>query len=386
MSTHPLPTPFARRLRVVTLVIGAFSLAACGQSADDGADPPSTEEPSTQDEVATEPATPDDDDDDADDGTGDGAGGETDVDSVAFTDCEADRYTVGYPEDWTTNSGDGLLGPCEIFHPGDIDEPERPRDRDLHHAVSMYIDQVDLADRDPSDSRNEILEERETTVDGRSALVVEYRSTGDALTPEGERSYTWSIDLDGEMLVATTSSVGETDYERDKRILDRMVTDELAIDDGTAAGAAPIGGPATTERSTQEPDGWPLTVTDVRLGAHGSFDRITFEIAGDGEAGWLIEYEDEPRSQGRGDPVEVEGDAALRVALRGMAYPTDAPEPPYDGPERITPDRLDAIVEVVEDVLYEGYHDFFVGLDAERPYRVERLTEPQRVVIDIETG
>lgn len=224
-----------------------------------------------------------------------------------------------------------------------------------------------------------------TATRGRSALAIESRSTGGALIPEGERSYTWTIDLDGEILVATTSSVGDTDYEHDKRILDRMVTEQLAVHDGTSGAAAPIGGPATTERSTQEPDGGPLTVTDVRVGMHGSFDRITFEIAGDGDAGWLIEYEDDPRSQGRGNPVEIDGDAVLRVALRGMAYPTAAPAEPYDGPERIQPERTTAIIEVVDDVLYEGDHDFFVGLDAERPYRLERLTDPQRIVIDIET-
>ena len=126
-------------------------------------------------------------------------------------------------------------------------------------------------------------------------------------------------------------------------------------------------------------------MTDVRVGHHGSFDRITFASGVTGQAGWLVEYQDDPRSQGRGDPVEVAGDAVLRVALRGMAYPMDAPEEPYDGPERLQPDQTTAIVEVVQDVLYEGYQDFFIGLDAERAYRLERLTDPQRIVIDIET-
>lgn len=149
--------------------------------------------------------------------------------------------------------------------------------------------------------------------------------------------------------------------------------------------ASPVAGPATTEASTREPDGGRLVVSDVEVGAHDSFDRVVFELAGPGEAGWLIEYEDDPRSQGRGDEVEVAGDAVLRVALRHIAYPADAPAEPYDGPERIQPERAGAVVEVLQDVLYEGYQDFFVGLDAQRPYRVQRLTDPQRVVVDIET-
>jgi len=380
---HPLPALLTRPLRVVAVVLTALLLAACGQSTDE-----TTTEPATPDDDTDDGADGDDTDDGADgDGTDDDTGDEVDVDAMAFTDCETDRYTVGHPEDWNTNSDQGLLGPCRIFHPNQIDEPQRARDRDLHYAVSMYIDEVDFDDRDPSENQSEILEERETTVDGRSALRVEYRSTGEALTPQGERSTTWTIDLDGQILVATTSSVGDTDYDRDKRILDRMVTEELAVHAGTADQAAPIGGPATTQRSTQEPepDGT-LWVADVRVGHHGTFDRITFEIGGDGQAGWLIEYEDDPRSQGRGDPVEIAGDAVLRVALRGMPYPTAPGVPPYEGPERIQPERTEAIVEVVEDVLYEGYYDFFVGLDARRPYRLERLDDPQRIVIDFELG
>ena len=321
----------------------------------------------------------------SDDGMEDDSGDQLDVSAMTFADGEADRYTVAYPQGWNTNREDGLLGPCELFHPGQVDVPEQPRDRDLGYAVSMYVDAVDFDELDRSDHPNETLEQRTTSVDGRPAVVIEYRSTGQTLLQEGERSTTWTIDLDGEILVATTSTVGDTDYERDQRLLERMVTEEVQIHEADVEVAAPIGGPATTARSTQNPDGGPLTVTDVRVGHRGSFDRITFEIGGLGQAGWLIEDEDDPRSQKRGDPVEVAGDAVLRVALRGMAYPTDAPEEPYGGPERLQPERTTAIVEVVQDVLHEGYQDVFIRLDAERAYRLERLTDPQRIVIDIET-
>lgn len=397
---NALTMPTARPLRLAALLVAALLLAACG----------------SPDEPATEPGTPDDgvdegtDDDPADDGTDDGTDGdgtdddgtdgddtdgetdedgtddgETDVGALSFADCEADRYTVGYPEDWNTNRTDGALGACEIFHPGAIDVPDRPRDRDLHYAVSMYIDQVDLDDLDPGEAQGEVLEERETTVDGRRAVVVEYRSDGQGLVPEGERSTTWTIDLDGEILVATTSTVGQTDYGRDQRILERMVTQELTLHDDTIAQAAPIDGPATTQRSTQEPQpdpDTPMWVETVRVGHHGTFDRVTFELGGGGTPGWLIEYEDDPRSQGRGDPVDIAGDAVMRVSLRGIPYPSVPGVPPYEGPEQLQPERTEAIVEVIEDVLYEGYYDFFVGLDAERPYRLELLEDPTRVVID----
>lgn len=371
-SAHrsPVRAPLA-----ATAAFAALLLSACGPQPDDGtATPPIDSQPSPEDSQPS-PGEPDD-------RTAPDAASDHGVDAMVFTECEAERYTVGHPVEWNTNADDGLLGPCEIFHPSDIDVPERPRDIDLHYAAVMDVDEVDFDERLAADNQNEVIDERETTIEGRRAHVIEYRSTGQALTPEGESSYTWTIDLDGQILVATTSSVGGTDYERDKQVIDRMVTEELTIHDE----ASPVAGPATTEQSTAEPDGWPLAVTDVRVGTHDSFDRLVFEIAGDGDAGWLVEYVDDPRSQGSGHPVDVDGDAVLRVALRGIAYPDDAPEEPDDGPERIQPEGTGAIVEVLQDVLYEGYQDVFVGLDAERPYRVERLTDPQRVVIDLETG
>lgn len=398
--TLRMPPP--RVLRVVAVALTAVLLAACGapdepaapdDGVDEGTDDGSDVDDATGSDGTGDDGTGSDDQDtgepgqDADEDGSDGGGEtgeETDVGAMGFTDCEADRYTVGYPEGWNTNSDDGLLERCRIFHPGAIDVPEQPRDRDLHYAVSMFVDAVDFDDLDPRETRDEILELQEATVDGRAATVVEYRSTGETLTPEGERTTTWTIDLDGEILVATTSSVGETDYARDRRILERMITDELTIHDEVLGQAPPIDGPATTQRSVQEPDAeGPLRVSDVRVGHHGSFDRVTFEIDGDGDAGWLIEYDDDPRSQGRGDPVDIDGEAVLRVAVRGIAYPAAAGAPAYDGPARIQPERTEAVVEIVEDVLFEGYYDFFVGLDAERPYRVERLDDPQRLVLDI---
>lgn len=215
----------------VTAVLAALLLAACGPQPDAGlTTPPIDGQPAPEDGQPS----PDETGDDTGGGTApDEAPDQDDGTAMAFTECEADRYTVGHPEAWNTNSDDGLLGPCQVFHPGDIDVPERPRDIDLHYAALLYVDEVDFGERLEADNPNEVIEHRETTVDGHRATVTEYRSTGQALTPEGEHSYTWAIDLDGQLLVVTTSSVGETDYQRDKQVIDRMVTEELTIHDDT---------------------------------------------------------------------------------------------------------------------------------------------------------
>ena len=152
-----------------------------------------------------------------------------DVAELAFTDCDADRFTIGYPAAWNTNEPDDLTDACRVFHPGGIETPDQPQDRPLHWAVSVYIDAVEYERATEGDGPNEEISSEELTVDGRRAHVREYRSTGDALVPEGERAYRYVVDLDGEILVAVTYSVGETDYERDKAAIDRMVTEELSI-------------------------------------------------------------------------------------------------------------------------------------------------------------
>ncbi|MBA0124358.1 hypothetical protein H0B56_02250 [Haloechinothrix sp. YIM 98757] len=130
-----------------------------------------------------------------------------------------------------------------------------------------------------------------------------------------------------------------------------------------------------------------IVVTDVRMGSHDGFDRLVFDIGGDGEAGWDLAYTDDPRTQGKGEKVEVAGDAVLAASIRNVAMPTDeesVPEgvEPWDGPERLEGPEGGHIVEVVDDTVFEGRHLFHVGLEGEVPFTVQRLEDPQRVVID----
>lgn len=227
-----------RRSVLPLSLAAALVLAACGTDVDVepettlDASPTATATVTETETVTAEPTTPATTPTTPGDGTPtDGATspGDDDVASIAFTDCGADRYTVGYPADWNTNEPDDLTDECRIFHPGEIETADQPRGRDLHWAVSIYIDAVEYEDVRDADGPDDEIDRRELTVDGRDAFVRETRSSGEALMPEGERRYAYTIDLEGEILVAVTYSIGDSDYERDKAILDRMVTEELAI-------------------------------------------------------------------------------------------------------------------------------------------------------------
>lgn len=146
--------------------------------------------------------------------------------------------------------------------------------------------------------------------------------------------------------------------------------------------------PLTDERALEtrieEGAGGLLTVTDVRIGAHEGFDRIVLELAGDGTAGWHVGYVDEPVTQGQGAPVDIDGEAFLEIIVRGVALPPDAPEhDPWAG-ERLAGPEGAALLELVDDTIYEGQHVFHVGLPEEAPFGVVRLADPQRIVVEID--
>ena len=124
-------------------------------------------------------------------------------------------------------------------------------------------------------------------------------------------------------------------------------------------------------------------VTGVRTARHDGYDRVVFDLDGGGTAGWYVSYTDDPRADGSGDPVPVEGQVFLQVVLRGMGYPG------FDGIPEIdlgaTPGAgTRGVTEVVPAGVFEGDQLAFIGLTGgRRPFRVFGLTDPVRVVVDV---
>ncbi|MGY1828731.1 MULTISPECIES: AMIN-like domain-containing (lipo)protein [unclassified Blastococcus] len=125
-----------------------------------------------------------------------------------------------------------------------------------------------------------------------------------------------------------------------------------------------------------------VTVTDVRAGRQDGFDRVVFEVAGAGLPGWDARYVAEARSSGSGFPVDVAGDAVLQLVLTGVGLPGDTGVAPYAGPDPV-PAGGAVVQEVLIDTIFEGQMVSFLGAAAERPFRVYRLENPNRVVVEV---
>ena len=137
----------------------------------------------------------------------------------------------------------------------------------------------------------------------------------------------------------------------------------------------------TTSRSAGEGNG--LSVVDVRTGSHDGYDRVVFELDGEGTVGWRVAYDAAPATQGEGAPVELAGEATLAVLLENVGYPFDTGVEEYSGSKTPAP-ALDQVQELRLGGVFEGYYDAFVGVREQAPFRVFRLDDPQRVVVDVQ--
>ena len=134
---------------------------------------------------------------------------------------------------------------------------------------------------------------------------------------------------------------------------------------------------AATEK--QRADAPVAVLREVRAARQEGFDRVVFEL--DGMPGYRIGYQDRPVQCGSGEPVEVAGTAWLQVQLLPAQAHTEAGEPTVRERER----RLDLpVVKEIESTCdFEADVTWVLGLAARRPYRVQELASPPRLVVDV---
>ena len=121
-----------------------------------------------------------------------------------------------------------------------------------------------------------------------------------------------------------------------------------------------------------------LALTGIRAATHEGFTRVVQEFAGKGTPGvWSAAWTDEAVEQGRGLPIQVEGEAVLELVIDGT--PMTATENPYPSGTHTRTGDLD----VVSDGTFEDNTHVVIGAPTAREFQIGFLSNPVRMVIDI---
>ncbi|WP_103063508.1 AMIN domain-containing protein [Actinomyces qiguomingii] len=162
------------------------------------------------------------------------------------------------------------------------------------------------------------------------------------------------------------------------------LTQEEAGTSGTPAwGTGAEGQPAA--------EGSELIISDVRIGSHDDEDysRFVVEFSGEGTPGWSAQWTDQAYTQGKGDPINVDGDFTLVVTGTGVTMPISEEQQAvaYTEPVRFDFDAVgrdddDGIEEAYLDLAFEDQFQVVLGTDSQT-FRIFTLTNPTRLVIDV---
>ena len=121
-----------------------------------------------------------------------------------------------------------------------------------------------------------------------------------------------------------------------------------------------------------------LALTGIRAATHEGFTRVVLEFSGEGTPGvWSAAWTYEAVEQGRGLPIQVEGEAVLDLVIDGT--PMTASENPYPSGTHTRAGDLD----VVSDGTFEDNTHVVIGAPAPRQFQIGFLSNPVRMVVDI---
>ena len=121
-----------------------------------------------------------------------------------------------------------------------------------------------------------------------------------------------------------------------------------------------------------------LALTGMRAARHEGFTRVVLEFSGEGTPGvWRAAWTEEAVEQGRGLPIQVEGEAVLDLVIDGT--PMTASESSYPSGTHTRAGDLD----VVSDGAFEDNTHVVIGAPTARQFQIGFLSDPVRMVIDI---
>lgn len=159
-------------------------------------------------------------------------------------------------------------------------------------------------------------------------------------------------------------------------------TQDAPATESTVSAAASPAAPAAFN-TFAPPEGAPeLTLQDVRVGSHETYDRVVFEFSGDGLPGYRIQYTDKALQQASGHELAVSGNDILEVLIEGtpMDRLPSNPDLISAGPYQLATGN---VAGITNGGTFENQSQFFIGLDRQRSFEATVLESPTRLVIDV---
>jgi len=165
-------------------------------------------------------------------------------------------------------------------------------------------------------------------------------------------------------------------WNRNAKIL--LIFLSLALFCAGSAAGQDLGQWTTKKVSVQsEADG---QLREVRAARNQGFDRAVFEFA-DGVPEYMVGYVNPPILGDDDKPVHMSGKAFIEVRFR-CYYGENDPEKIFKGyPQGKL--NLPALLEIKDSYWFEALQIYALGARKQTPFRVQQLSSPARLVIDI---
>ena len=150
--------------------------------------------------------------------------------------------------------------------------------------------------------------------------------------------------------------------------------EEPPTDAGFPADTSDDGGPAQAG-SDPDPAGQ-MRVAGLRYSTQQGYTRLVIDLTTDGVPEWTARYTE--ASGPGGGPIDIDGDAFLRVSLRTGADPGGQGQ----NQVKVSPGP---IAEARTTGFFEGSEEVLIGMrGGKAPFRAFALTDPGRIVIDVQ--
>ena len=118
----------------------------------------------------------------------------------------------------------------------------------------------------------------------------------------------------------------------------------------------------------------------VRVARYKDFDRVVFEFD-EGRVNWVLQYlpSNIYPTEGGDRQIKLAGNNFLVINFYGIA-PGEAPCELKNYPTHKL--NFPTLRQIQEGVWFEGIQDFLIGVSEKKPFRVQELSHPTRLVID----